>query len=111
MQLKQNKHISLYLSIFLLTLLYLVAWPFYKYITDPDGASYAAIADHYASGNFNEAINGLWSPLHSWLVIPLIKFGVNTIIAFKLTNLILGVLFLITILWTIYNIQRVGEPI
>ncbi len=92
-----KKNDRLFLSIIILCVIYFISWPFYKYITDPDGASYAAIADHYASGNFNEAINGLWSPLHSWLVIPLIKFGVNTIIAFKLTNLILGVLFLITI--------------
>jgi hypothetical protein len=92
-----RKNNRLYLSIIILCVIYFISWPLYKYITDPDGASYAAIADHYASGNFKEAINGLWSPLHSWLVIPLIKSGVNTIIAFKLTNLIFGILFLISI--------------
>ena len=90
MQLKQNKHISLYLSIFLLTLLYLVAWPFYKYVLDPDGACYAAIAEQYAKGHVKDAINNVWSPLHEWLIIPFIKLGVYAPYAFKYSNLFIG---------------------
>lgn len=90
-------HYRIIISILCLCILFFVSWPLYKYITDPDGASYAAIADHYNNGNLSEAVNSLWSPLHSWIVIPFIKSGLSTIIAFKISNLLIGILFLISI--------------
>lgn len=92
-----NKHSQLYISIILLLIFYLVSWPFYKYMLDPDGACYAAIAEQYAEGHIYEAVNGLWSPLHGWLIIPLIKFGIYTPYAFKISNLLIGTGILITV--------------
>ncbi len=76
-------------------LLFAAGWPFYKYIFDVDGTGYAAVAELYAGGHWQEAVNGYWSPLHSWLVIPLLKIGIPTISAFKISNALLAVLILV----------------
>lgn len=76
-------------------LLFAGSWPLYQYIVDVDGVGYAAIADQYAAGHWKEAINGYWSPLHSWLVIPLLKLGIPTIAAFKSTNGLFAVIVLV----------------
>ncbi|MFN9710381.1 MAG: hypothetical protein ACK55K_03105 [Bacteroidota bacterium] len=94
---EQRKHSYCYISVTLLWLSYFITWPFYKYVLDPDGASYASIAEQYANGYFTEAINSVWSPLHEWLIIPFIKMGIYTPYAFKFSNLLIGTGVLITI--------------
>ncbi|MBU6158377.1 MAG: hypothetical protein KGP35_05020 [Bacteroidetes bacterium] len=86
-----KQHSIFITCITLLILFFGISFPYYQYILDPDGAAYSAIAEQYAAGHFKSAVNGLWSPLHSWLIIPFIKAGIDAPIAFKLTNLILGI--------------------
>ncbi len=81
----------------LFLLLFIAGWPFYQYIFDVDGIGYASVADHYAAGDWQKAVNGYWSPLHSWLILPLIKAGVSTITAFKMSNAVIACLLLLVL--------------
>ncbi len=85
------------LACFVYVLLLIPGWHFYQYIFDVDGIGYAAIAEYYVRGELREAINGQWSPLHCWLIIPFIKIGISSVIAFKITNTFfaLGILYCI----------------
>ena len=40
------------------------------YVNNPDSYQYLQIARHYMHGFWPEAINGYWSPMQSWLLIP-----------------------------------------
>lgn len=74
-----------------ITGLYIVAYlcllPYYQYQINPDAVSYIACAQHYAHGELYQAINGYWSPLLSWLLLPFIKAGIQPLMAIKLINL------------------------
>ena len=39
---------------------------------DPDGISYLDMADAYVRGDWRAALNGVWSPLYSWLLALMI---------------------------------------
>ena len=41
---------------------------------------------------FNNAINGYWGPLLSWLLVPFLYFGATHIFAINALNLIFGLL-------------------
>ncbi len=86
---------GLYLSMLLYLFLYIVAWPLYRYVFDVDGVGYCVVAEHIASGNWSRAVNGFWSPLHSWLVAPLLKCGLVTRDAFFVTNALISMLVLL----------------
>lgn len=66
--------------------LFVGCFPFYKYVFDVDGVGYAAVAKQYAAGQFSLAVNGYWSPLHSWITIPFIKLGILPEDAFRYSN-------------------------
>lgn len=59
-------------------LLFLIAtfvlYPFCKYYIDPDSTGYLTIIKRYADGQYYEAFNGLWSPLHCWISALLVYF-------------------------------------
>ena len=73
----------------------LLLFPAYRFIFDDDGMGYMMVARRLAEGDYHNAINSYWSPLHSWLVLPLIKAGMAELTAFKLSNFIIGLLILI----------------
>lgn len=75
----------------------LLLFPAYQFIFDDDGMGYMMVARRLAEGDYHNAINSYWSPLHSWLVLPLVKSGMAEITAFKLSNLIIGLLILIQV--------------
>ncbi len=52
-----------------------------------DGVSYLSIAEHYAAGHVSEAVNAYWSPMFSWLMVPLVAVGVPGTLAAKLVSL------------------------
>ena len=66
---------------------------FFCYQIDPDGISYISISLKYLKGD-SQAVNAYWSPLLSWLIVPLLKIGVDPIYALKYVNIILGNIFL-----------------
>ncbi|EKQ51965.1 MAG: hypothetical protein B655_2038, partial [Methanobacterium sp. Maddingley MBC34] len=65
----------------------------YLYILNTDGISYIHIAQHYINGRFSYAVNGYWSPLYSWLLIPFLMFAqgkVEILFSIKLLSLLIG---------------------
>lgn len=73
----------------------LLLYPYYSYIFDDDGIGYMMVARRLAGGDWHNAVNGYWSPLHSWIVVPLIKSGMTEITAFRISNWIIGLLILV----------------
>ena len=63
----------------------------YKYHINTDVPSYIAITEKYANGSFYDAINGLWAPFISWLMIPFALSNINLLWAFKFISLLAGV--------------------
>lgn len=76
--------------------------PFYQHQINPDGISYISIAQKYLDGDFTNAINGHFSPLFCWLLVPFLGLGINPLLAAKLLNLCIGVsLFFIVRVWCV----------
>lgn len=82
---------NLQFSVLLFSALFILVWPLYQYIFDVDGVGYGMVARRLAAGDFANAVNGYWSPLHSWLIFPFLKLGLSEVIAFKLSNGFLSV--------------------
>jgi MFS family permease len=87
---------------FCFTLVYLCILPFFLHQTDVDTIGYIAAAEHYAAGNFTAGINGYWSPLLSWLLVPFILCKIPALLSIKLINLAAG----LTGLWLIRAICK-----
>jgi hypothetical protein len=83
-----------YLSLLVLPLYIaacLLVLPAFKEIIDPDDTAYLKIADRYASGNWRLAINGMWSPLNSWIAALFLPItGLKSIMLFKYLNIVFG---------------------
>lgn len=74
---------------------------------NPDGTAYVQIARHYANLDFKEAINGYWSPLLSWLLIPFVLLGLSPQSAFHLLNFLLTIS---TVIGLLYFLNRENKP-
>lgn len=83
--LKTNRDLILVLIIY--SLLSALLMKFYLY-TGGDGISYISIAVYYAAGNWMDAVNGYWSPLYSWLMVPFFLYGVKPINAVYVTHFV-----------------------
>jgi len=68
----------------------LLLLPFYRHQLNPDGIGYISVAERYLARDFNSAVNGYWSPLLSWLLVPLLAFKIDSILAAKILNLVFG---------------------
>ena len=65
----------------------------YLYVFTTDTISYIHVAQHYINGIFPQAINGYWSPLFSWLLIPFLTIWpgkLGALYSIKILNLIIG---------------------
>lgn len=92
----QKKYYSLiYLLIYTLVSV-LILYKFPNYFT-PDAISYLSITEHIINGNFFDSINGYWSPLVSWLLVPLHFFIQDGILCFQILNFIIGLCTVIII--------------
>ncbi len=60
------------------------------YVNGADAFQYIRIAERYAAGDIAHAVNPHWSPLISWLLVPLLPITGNGIIAFKVLQLLIG---------------------
>jgi hypothetical protein len=83
-----KKKVLLFNAAFIVIALLLASW--YKYNIDQDQISYISIAEKYLNGNFKDAVNGIWSPLLSWLLIPFLAVGAEPVFAFKIVQLSAG---------------------
>ncbi len=62
----------------------------YLYIVYTDTISYIHVAQLYINGCFSYAINGYWSPLFSWLLIPFLMVWpgkLGALFSIKILNL------------------------
>lgn len=75
-------------------LLFTLLLPFYKQVFDVDGVGYSLVAQHVAEGNFTRAINGFWSPLHSWIIAPFITTGIPVELLFYYSNAVISLVLL-----------------
>ncbi len=55
-------------------------------LTNIDGISYIRIAEHWAAGRFDEAINAYWAPMISWSMLPFMAAGADSQFAFMLAS-------------------------
>lgn len=62
----------------------------HRYQINPDGVGYISVAQKYAAGQFFDAVNAYWSPLYSWLLVPLLKMGIEPLLASKILGLLIG---------------------
>ena len=93
---KQNLILVLLMYLFLSAILF----SNFKYIINSDGIAYISIAKSYLSGNISYAINGYWSPLYSWLLMPFIAIwpgNLENVISTKILAIIIGLFTLIGI--------------
>lgn len=70
---------------------------FFRHQLNPDGLSYISIAHKYACGDFTNAINGLWSPMYSWLLAPFLALEADAQMSAELLNLVFGLLTIIAV--------------
>jgi len=71
-----------------------IIFPYYRYYIDPDATSYLTIAARYAAGDFQKAVNGLWSPWACWLTALLMKAGMQPVTAGIVVNAAAGTGFM-----------------
>lgn len=77
-------------ALFLYLLSGILLLKYYQYQINTDGVAYISIAQKYLQGDFNNAINGYWGPLISWLLVPFLHFGIPALLAVKILALITG---------------------
>ena len=78
-----------------------VLLPLYRYQINPDGISYISLARKYIAGDFTHVVNGHWSPLLSWLLVPFIIF-IPPLIAAKIITFGAGIV-------TFFGIRRLSR--
>src|SRR5687768_11427631 len=69
--------------------------PWYRYIIDFDATGYINVAKLLAAGDYSNSINGFWSPLGSWMLVPFMKSGYDPVLSAKYINGVFGLLSLI----------------
>lgn len=62
-------------SLGIYVILWLLLHPILGFMLDSDAVAYLTIAERGAHGDWLKSINGLWSPLNSWMLIPFIIKG------------------------------------
>lgn len=63
---------------------------YYQYQINPDAIAYISIAKKYLAGDFNNAVNGYWGPLFSWLLLPFLYLQLPPLLLVKIMSIIIG---------------------
>ncbi len=103
-----QKYIPFFLSALLMCVVLYIIYPHYQYYIDPDGTAYLTISKRYATGDYQRAINGYWSPWSCWLTALLIKTGLSPIPASIIINAIgaTGFLYISQSFFLKFNLTR-----
>lgn len=82
-------------------LLYFLLWkllhPYLGYMLDSDCVAYLTLARRICEGQYLQSVNGLWSPLNVWMIVPLMKGGMEAFMAAKVLNGCFGAVVLIQV--------------
>ncbi|MBU3677258.1 MAG: hypothetical protein FGM54_08800, partial [Chitinophagaceae bacterium] len=80
-------------------LLYFLLWKalcsWLGYMLDSDAVAYLTVAERVGRGEYIQSINGLWSPLNSWLLLLFSHENMNFFYRAQLWNLLIGGILLI----------------
>lgn len=87
------------LGILLYGLLWKVLYPWLGYMLDSDAVGYLTVAERVSRGDYFKSINGLWSPLNSWLLLLFSHEGMNFFYRAQLWNLLFGGILLFQFWW------------
>ncbi|MBI1779995.1 MAG: hypothetical protein HYR66_01280 [Sphingobacteriales bacterium] len=77
---------GIYFSIALYLVLFFVTLSWYQFSFDVDGTAYMTIARRMYDGDWYKSINGLWSPLNSFIASSYVSQSANPAISFKIIN-------------------------
>lgn len=77
-----------------------------RFRLNPDGVGYISIAQQWSDGHFNAAVNDLYPPVYSWLMVPFIKLGLNSQFAAMAVNFVAGVLTLAAGLYLVRRLTK-----
>ncbi|MFA0848215.1 MAG: glycosyltransferase family 39 protein, partial [Methanobacterium formicicum] len=103
----KDKRVILFIVILFYLSLSFVLLGHYLHVFNDDSISYLTIANEYEDGNFSAAINGYWSPLFSWLMVPFFIFSssvLGDLIAARLISVIIGLFTLMGVYLLINNL-------
>lgn len=103
---KADKNKILYLLVFLSVLSFIAVVVTSRSILNTDGISYISIAEQYANGRWDLAINAWLPPIISWLMAPFIYFGVDGRLAFFIVNICIAAAILILGMMTVHKITK-----
>src|ERR1035437_7066081 len=87
-----------FLTILIYFLLILSIFNYFKFYLGQDVIQYLSISHKYISGDFENAINGVWGPLISWLLIPFLSMHIPDLFSFKILQILIGLILLIGII-------------
>lgn len=87
-------------------LLVFLLYPHLQFNLDADCVGYLTIAERVARGDYFRSINGLWSPLNCWLIVPFIKMGYEPWLAAKMTNIAIGFALLLIVYFLFQRFLR-----
>ncbi len=90
------------LSILFFVFLFFTTFHLYCYNFDVDGIGAMMVAKRLGNHDWQRSINGIWSPLNSWIAALLNGFSNNPVIIFKFINAISS-LFIIILFHLISN--------
>ncbi|MFS8081883.1 MAG: hypothetical protein ACMG51_00415 [Ginsengibacter sp.] len=79
-----TRHLLFFLTGYLLV--YGILFHGFQFVMDPDATGYFSVAEKIVRGNYFDSVNGIWSPLSSWILVPFIKYGFDPIISAKILN-------------------------
>jgi hypothetical protein len=90
-------------SLLLFVICWNVVYPNFRYLLDPDAVGYLTIAKRVANNDWHKSINGLWSPLNCWLLVPFIKNGKNAFESALFLNACFGGISVVLTLQLLYK--------
>ena len=99
----KNKYLWFFLLVYIFLFIFLFSG--YRYLMHPDATGYLSVAEKIADGNYLRSINGIWSPLGSWILVPFIKAGGDAILFSKYLNGIYGLISLILFFYIIRELK------
>ncbi len=81
-----RRYTPFFASATLMCVVLCIIYPHYQYYVDPDSTAYLTIARRYATGDYQRAINGYWSPWACWLTAGLMSTGLGAILSGVIVN-------------------------
>ena len=112
-QIDKNRLLNFFLPISIITFFIicgLLLLPAFWHKINPDATGYIQITQLYANGQILHAINGYWSPLLSWLLVPFSWLNVDLMIGARLLALMSSICIL-TIIWVCLRRQKISWQI